>query len=160
MRITLVYATYSNSTFMACEHAAAELNKRGYTAHLSLARETVAATLSNVEAVIFASPSWDREAEQGMPHEDFDILADHLKETTFPTLPYALMGLGDSSYTFFCGAVNHLQKMATQLQMKQMVEPLKIDNYYLNEAIAQEEISKWIADIDSYLQLQGKKDAK
>lgn len=158
MQIAVVYATYSNSTFMACEYAVAEFAKRGHAAQMVLARETTIANFQGVHAVIFASPSWDRDAAQGMPHEDFDLLAQQLKGASLPTILYAIMGLGDSSYTYFCGAVDHIQKMALELQMKEMTGPLKIDNYYMNEQAAQAQITAWVEQIDRYLQSQGKKD--
>lgn len=136
---------------MAAEYLSQQLTQLGHQVTLSQAREATYEGLEKADAVLLASPSWDRDAQQGMPHEDFDFLAAQLKDKKLPQKHMAIMGLGDSSYTFFCGAVTHLEKLVAQLQGTLCVPSLKIDSYYLQEQSAQDQIREWAASIHQTL---------
>lgn len=151
MQISIIYATYSNSTYMAAEYLAQQLSSLGHTPSIIQAREATVDALQQAQVIILASPSWDRDAEQGMPHEDFDVFAQKLKDTKLPNKPMAILGLGDSSYTFFCGAVTHLQKLITALTAEECVPALKIDGYYMNEQAAQSQIQAWATQLHTKL---------
>ncbi len=151
MQISIVYANYSNSTYMATEYLALQLSALGHTPSIIQAREATSDALQQAEAIILASPSWDRDAEQGMPHEDFDAFAEKFKDTKLPNKPMAILGLGDSSYTYFCGAVTHLQKLIAALTAQECIPALKIDGYYLNEQTAQSQIQAWATQLHTKL---------
>ncbi len=137
MKITLVYATYSNSTALAGEHLASLLKTAGHTVELLTANEATAEALQQPDLLILASPSWDYSGEQGMPHEDFTDLQLRLGNTfTLSGKPTAIMALGDSSFTYFCGAATHLTQWLTEKGGKEVLPPLKIDQYYANEQAA------------------------
>ena len=151
MNIVLVYATYSNSTFMASEVLAEQLRAVGHTVTVELARTAQAGALLLADAVILASPSWDYNGQQGMPHEDFEQFATHLSGSDLTQKPVAIMGLGDSSYQYFCGAVGHLEKLVTNLNGKLIVPSLKIDQYYMNEPAATQQITAWAGSVNQVL---------
>lgn len=145
MNILLVYATYSNSTFSACQVLSEELTTKGHTVSMVLAREVTTAQIEAANLVILASPSWDHSGEQGMPHEDYERFKDIIGSTTFPDKQFAIVGLGDSTYTYFCGAVDHLEKMVAALQGKLITESLKIDQFYMAEAENTQKVKQWAA---------------
>lgn len=151
MNITIVYATYSNSTFMAAEHLAEQLKQAGHVPQIVQAKEVSADAISAADAVILASPSWDYHGQQGMPHEDFQDFAQTVSGLDLGEKPMAIMGLGDSTYQFFCGAVAHLEKQVTELNGKLVVTSLKIDQYYMQEAAATQAITDWAAQLASTL---------
>jgi flavodoxin I len=152
MNVLLVYATYSNSTYSAAEIASTELKDAGHTVEIVLARETKPEQLQAADLVILASPSWDYFGDQGQPHEDYLVFNKTMADTTFPDKKFAILGLGDSTYTYFCGAVEHLQATVEKLQGKLIVESLKIDQYYINEVTATQQIKEWARNVSSTLQ--------
>lgn len=151
MRIFVVYATYSNSTFLATKILETELVKAGHQVTLSLVAETAVDQLGNFDLVIFTSPSWDNNGVQGLPHQDYDGFREKLAETTFPGHKFAIMGLGDSTYTYFCGAVTHLEKMVEKMQGTLVLPSLKLDQFYIYEQERTQEIKDWATALSAKL---------
>ncbi|NCN82367.1 MAG: hypothetical protein GW947_00205 [Candidatus Pacebacteria bacterium] len=144
MKITILYATYSNSTYTAAEVLSEELQQIGHEVAVSQVSTATAQTLTDSELTIFASPSWDYEGKEGQPHEDFFHFFNKLADTT-PPIPFifAILALGDSNYTYFCGAAEEIATMATAAAGKQLGEALKLDQYYLNETACVASIKSW-----------------
>ncbi len=152
MNILIVYATYSNSTFTAVHLAAEELQAAGHTVELVLARDAHVTHLQNAAVVILASPSWDYHGEQGQPHEDYLLFNSVTADSSFPGKKFAVLGLGDSSYTYFCGAVAHLEKIVERFQGHLFIESLKIDQFYMFEDEASKKVREWARAVAAKLQ--------
>lgn len=151
MQITIIYATYSNSTAIACEDLKAELEKLDHLVTLAQISDIDANELTKLDFFILASPSWDYNGAQGMPHEDFYKFHQTNPQLKLSNSRFAVMGLGDASFTFFCGATEHLSQWFTEYGAKPIIDPLKIDNYYLNEQQAKVQIADWAKNLDSKL---------
>lgn len=151
MRILVVYATYSNSTFLAASILETELMNAGHQVSLNLVSEVDIEQFKNVDLIIFTSPSWDNNGEQGLPHQDYEGFKERLGNITFPNHKFAIMGLGDSTYTYFCGAVSHLEKMVEKMQGTLVLPSLKLDQFYIYEQECTQEIKKWAAAVNSKL---------
>lgn len=151
MHILLAYATYSNSTFTAVHTLAEELTQRGHTCEIILARDVQTPQIEQTDVVLLASPSWDYSGQQGMPHEDYEVFRKNVGSTTFPGKKFAIMGLGDTNYTYFCGAVGHIEEMVTELQGQLVIESLKLDQFYIYEQENTVKIKQWAAQLASKL---------
>lgn len=147
MNILLLYATYSGSTMAAAQFLQQVLQEKQHQVTLKTVLETQAADLQTPDLIILASPSWDHNGEQGMPHEDYDNLRQMTQGMTIPQKPFAIMGLGDTNYTYFCGAVTHLEKWVQELQGVLKVPSLKLDQYYFNEDACKAQITTWAAQL-------------
>jgi flavodoxin I len=143
MRIYIVYATYSNSTQFACEVLTTALQEAGHQVRMELANLAQATDIAQAELVILASPSWDYDSKEGQPHEDFLQFFSAIDSTVLAQKPYAVLGTGDSNYTYFCGAVDILTQQLNSADAVQYAQPLKLDQYYLNEAACHEQIKTW-----------------
>ncbi|MBP7768348.1 flavodoxin domain-containing protein [Candidatus Woesebacteria bacterium] len=143
MHIVLVYGTYSNSTYSASMTVQDTLEKKGHSVTVVEALAVTLELLEQAEALIFASPSWDHSGHQGMPHEDYVPLMQLVGDTTFPGKQCAVMGLGDNSYTYFCGAVAHLEAFIQKFQGQLVIDSLKIDQYYMDEPANTIKIQAW-----------------
>lgn len=143
MNTIIVYATYSNSTYEASEQLKSVLEANGHSVTLQLANETTVSQFSDFNLVVFASPSWDYQGLEGQPHEDFNSLLESLASASLPDLKYAILGTGDTNYTHFCGAVDVIAKAVSATKAKQLIEPLKIDQYYMDESGNKERIVAW-----------------
>ncbi len=114
---------------------------------MHLATEATLDTLQQPDVLIFASPSWDYNGEQGMPHEDLTALQQRLGTTQLNSKPTAVMALGDSSFTYFCGAAEHLTTWLREKGGVELLPALKIDSYYANEDLALQQITAWSKDL-------------
>lgn len=155
MHILLLYATYSGSTMTASQVLSDALTELGHTVDMQLVSEFDKSLISSAQALILASPSWDYNGKQGMPHEDFESCVSQCSEQVkLDGKPFAVMGLGDSNYTHFCGAVTHLKKFAEDMGGKMIVDPLKIDQFYIDEETHTQSIKDWASNIAAALDKQ------
>ena len=143
MNVLIIYATYSGSTFSAAQHLEQVLQQKQYQVVMKNALEAHPDELHSPDLVVLTSPSWDVNGEEGMPHEDFQTFQAAVGETTYPQKPFAIMGLGDSNYKHFCGAVSHLEKWVQDKQGVLKQPSLKLDQYYFDEEARKQEIDAW-----------------
>lgn len=132
MKILLTYATNSGSTQTASQLVVDELTRANHTVTMKHAAETVAEDMTSHDAVILASPTWDYGDKEGQPHEDMIGLLQKLTGNSYEGKPFAVLGLGDSSYTVFCGAVEHMEEFVKNTKGKLIIPSLRIDGFYYN----------------------------
>lgn len=158
MNILLVYATNSGGTLMASQTVTDILTQKGHTVILKEAAETTPDDVINAAFVLLASPSWDYENAEGMPHEHFVALMKGLEGLpagkagkTLENKPFAIVGLGDKSYTVFCGAVDHFETLVKNLKAKLVVPSLRIDGYFYDQTGNTQKITDWTNQLASSL---------
>lgn len=132
MSVLLVYATNSGSTQAACDMVKQNIEKAGHSVQMKYPTQTSFDEISKTDLVILASPSWDYEGVEGQPLEDFNALLKEFEGKTLEGKPFAILGLGDSSYTHFCGAVDIFEDAMKKLSAKLIVPSLRIDRFYQN----------------------------
>lgn len=143
MNVLLIYATNSGTTMTAAQTISDELTKGGHTVTMKEVRDTKPEDLTAPEAILLGSPSWDFEGHEGMPHEDYLPLMEQLKTKTFENKPFAVFGMGDSSYKHFCGAVDHLEELVKTMKGKLATPSLRIDKFYSDQTANMEKITAW-----------------
>jgi flavodoxin I len=151
MNILLVYATNSGTTMMAAQTVNDTLIKKGHQVTMKEARMTTVEDFTASHAVIFGSPSWEFEGRDGMPHEDIMALIEKLKTTTLEGKPFAVFGLGDSTFPHFCGAVTHLEEFVMSVKGKLVVPSLKIDKFFNDQTGNMDKITKWAESVATTL---------
>ena len=143
MKILIVFATNSGGTQLAADLLKETLVKNSHEVTVKEVRETNIDEFAGVDLVILASPSWDYEGLEGQPHPDYREFIDKAKDKKFVGKKFAVVGLGDSSYTYFCGAVDHIEKFVKDLNGTLTAESLKIDGFYLDQAGNSQKLSDW-----------------
>lgn len=143
MNILLVYATNSGTTMSTAQTVNDKLVAKGHAVTMKEVRDVTEADFSAPEAILLGSPSWDFEGHEGMPHEDWLPLMEKLKTMTFENKPFAIFGLGDSSYKHFCGAVDHMEALVTTMKGKLVVPSLRIDKFYSDQTGNMDKINAW-----------------
>jgi len=151
MNILLIFATNSGGTQIASQVVQSELTNKKHIVTLKPAAETTPQDLGQYDLVILGSPSWDYEGQEGFPHADFMDLIGKSQGTTVTGKKFAIFGLGDSSYSHFCGAVDHLEEFVTDLKGKLVIESLKIDGFYFNQETNTELLKAWAEGISKTL---------
>jgi flavodoxin len=133
MKITIIYATNSGGTLYASQIVEEVLKNKGNEVIL---KEVQTATLADIEQsdlVILASCSWDHSDLEGQLPEQYSSFCTLIEGKTFPQKKFAVFALGDSSYTYFAAAADHLEKLVKDMQGIQLGESLKIDGFYFNQ---------------------------
>ncbi len=103
---------------------------------------TVAELGNNFDVTLLGSSTWgDDEIEF---QEDFEPFFDQLDDAQLSGKKVALFGCGDSSYEYFCGAVDKLEEKMEKLGAKVVVESLRIDG---DPDDVSGEIEDWAADV-------------
>lgn len=94
------------------------------------------------DAVLFGCSTWgDEEIEM---QDDFIPLFDSLESSGVKGKKTAVFGCGDSSYTYFCGAVDEIEKKLEELGAELVTDGLKIDG---DPHTAKEDIESWGKDV-------------
>ena len=143
MNVLIVYATNSGTTMTAAQTINDKLVAKGHAVTLKEVRDTVPEDFNAPQAILLGSPSWDFEGKEGMPHEDWLPLMEKLKTTTQENKPFAVFGLGDSSYKHFCGAVDHMEELVTAMKGKLVIPSLRIDKFYSDQTGNMDKINAW-----------------
>ena len=136
MNIFLVYGTNSGGTSLVAETVASQLRAKGHQVSLKHAKDVQPTELSDdFDAVILGSCTWERYTSSG------ERLEGQLQQHMFELLEhsnvpsqrrFALFALGDSSYTDFCAAADHLEAAVRKWSGTLIVPSLRLDSYYFN----------------------------
>lgn len=128
---------------MTAQAISDKLTQSGHQVTMKTALDIKPEDATSAQLLLLGSPSWDYEGQEGMPHEDYVQLMEKLKSLGLENKPFAIFGLGDSSYRHFCGAVDHLEEFVNSLKGKLVVPSLRIDNFFADQLKHMESINTW-----------------
>jgi len=134
----------------ASELAASTLRTSGHEVEVVSVESASPDALSAYDALIIASPSWEDQGKDGQPLPEIRmflerVTAEHLKDKKV-----ALMGLGDTSYPHYCGAIDVMEDMLKKLSIAPIVPSLRIDKYYsLREN--EDNVKNWASELGKAL---------
>ncbi|MFC1626586.1 flavodoxin domain-containing protein [Patescibacteria group bacterium] len=151
MNILVIYATNSGATEIVSQLVQDTLTKKGHTVTRKEVSTVDTTELTSYDSIILGSPSWDFDGNEGWPHQNYLPFIEQVKSLTLEGKKFAVFGLGDSSYTHFCGAVNHLEDLIKTVKGNLIVESLKIDGFYFKQAEHTETTTKWAEDLSTTL---------
>ncbi|WP_027178847.1 flavodoxin [Maridesulfovibrio bastinii] len=122
----IVFGSTTGNTESVADILSEVLEKKGIDTELKNAADVSAASLSDgKDIILFGCSTWgDDEIEL---QDDFIPLYDDLEQAGLKEKKVAVFGCGDSSYTYFCGAVDAIEEKAGKLGADIVVDSLKID---------------------------------
>jgi flavodoxin I len=147
MKILILYATYSGGTQTASQIVIDTLKIKNHELTSKVPSEINSNEFNNYDLVVMCTPTWDFNGKEGQPHEDFMSFMEKCKGKTWENTSFAIMGLGDSSYTHFCGSVDVLESFVTQIKGKLLIPSLRIDGFFYDQQKNSELIKKWTESI-------------
>ncbi|MBI4066413.1 flavodoxin domain-containing protein [Candidatus Gottesmanbacteria bacterium] len=153
MNVLLVYATNSGGTAQAAKTIADVLTSKGHTVTVKDAKDAGLNDLAAASLVILGSPSWDYNGMEGQPLPEMVELIARCKDAHLEGKPCAVFGLGDSSYTYYCGAVTYLETYVKRNKGMLIVPSLKVDGYYMHPDASQQ-VTAWTNGVDEKLSLR------
>lgn len=142
MDILIVYASNSGSTFLTAEALAGILSKK-HRVIMRSAETIVPNDFLSYDGVILGSPSWAEEGNEGYPLPAMMKLLRAAESADFSQQWFALFGCGDTSYTYFCGAVNVMEEFLPKFKGKKIVQSLKLDSYYYDLKNSTVKVGEW-----------------
>ncbi len=150
MKISIIYASNSGSTYLTAQIIQEGLIKQGHTATLTKAKDASELNITGYNAILLGSPSWLVDSKEGQPHETMlEFLGNHASK--LKNMNLAIFGCGDSAYVSFCHAVDYMEK-AVRLQNAHVFMPsLKIDSFYFNLDENIHMVSAWAEVLDEEL---------
>ena len=143
MKTLLIYATNTGSTLEVANYIAQEFSEKNQEITVKDVRNLTPETLSDYDLIIFGAPTWG----EGELLESFARVLEKFTDEKFPDKKFAVFGLGDSTYTHFCSAADHLENFVKKIEGTLIVPTLKIDNFYFNQQQEIPKISEWAKEI-------------
>lgn len=148
MNALIVYATYSGGTEQGAQIIADVLKEKKYSVDVKRADAASADEFKDYDLVVLGSPSWlDLDYKNGRPHQYIIELMEKANDIKTLGTKYAIFGMGDTNYAWFCGAVDYLQDFVKQLGGQLACESLRIDGFYFDEEKNREKLKKWAANL-------------
>lgn len=150
MKVLLLYATNSGSTYLAGRMISAALQAH-YTVVFKRAAEVKPKELRRFDLIVIGSPSWRVDGSEGQPHETIQELLSQVKAKKLAKKLFALYGCGDSSYADFCGAVTYLEQFVARTGGKLVLPPLRLDKYFFQLEKSEALTKKWAKELADVL---------
>lgn len=147
MNVLIAYATNAGGTYFASLAVQKLLKFKRHSVVCKEVEDMEYSELKKYDLLIFASPSWNYEGAEGELQTSFKKFVREYAGDFIKNKPCAVFGLGDSSYLYFCGAVDRLEKFVKENGGKLLSSSLRIDGYYKNESAHNEMLQGWIEKI-------------
>jgi len=148
MKIRIIYGSNSGSTRAASELMQQFFVKSGHIVVIQGALETVLEDLTGSDLTIIGSCSWDRfegkERFHGQLQQHWFELQNRIGTKKFLGQKFAIFGVGDSTYTHFCGAADELESLLQNWQGTQVGQTLRLDSYFFEPERCEREIQAWV----------------
>ena len=142
-KVLIVYGSTTGNTEIVAEQVTNILKDKGNEVTMKNVVDATVAELGNeYDLTVLGASTWgDDEIEF---QEDFALFYEDLDKAELKDKKVALFGCGDSSYEYFCGAVDLLEEKMDALGGKIVGVPLRIDG---DPGDSSSDIDDWAAEI-------------
>ncbi len=125
-KVLIVFGSTTGNTESVSDDIAKVLEKNGHNVEIQNAADvSVDGMAESFDAIFLGSSTWgDDEIEL---QDDFIPIFEDLDKAGLKGKKVAVFGCGDSSYEFFCGAVDVIEEKSEQLGAVMLGDTLKID---------------------------------
>ena len=122
----IVFGSTTGNTETTARYIADTASRKGFEVEMKNAADVPAVALGgDYDLVLLGCSTWgDEEIEL---QDDFIPLYDELENSGLGGKKVAVFGCGDSSYTYFCGAVDAIEEKLEALGADIITDGLKID---------------------------------
>lgn len=151
MNIAIIYATNSGGTQQAAKQIADQLQASKHRVTIKRANEAEPGDLRDKDLVILGSCTWlgsvGEKVEQGQLQEHMKAFLDQAAKHRYPGQRFAVFGLGDSSYTHFCAAADHLEQFVQRVGGRQVGPTLRFDGFFFDLPANRERLHDWTTEL-------------
>lgn len=155
MKILIVYGTNSGGTQVASELIRDTLTPLGHVVTLVRGDMAHPETFTEFDMIILGSCTWELITKErrfeGNLQQHMIQLRTRLKGWDSQGKPFAVFGLGDSSYTNFCIAASHLEALVAQIKGRKVGDTLRVDKFFffLDENVTK--VREWARQLHASL---------
>lgn len=147
MKVLIAYATNSGGTFFATQIVEQVIKSNKHSVTRKEIEELSATNFKEYDLIIFASPSWNYKGAEGELQTSFKEFVQDFSGKSLASKKCAVFGLGDSTYLYFCGAVDRLERFVKDTGGILLSPSLRIDGYYRNEQLHNKILEDWTEKI-------------
>lgn len=130
-RHLLLYGSNSGNTAFAAQVIAEQLERDGLTVNCQNVAYARPEDVLGNQLLILGASTWNAEiggrVKEGQLQDQMADFLEAIKNLKLSQTKIAVFGLGDSNYTYFCGAAVLLYKFAQQVGAPIINEPLYLD---------------------------------
>lgn len=139
----IVYGTTTGNTELVAEQVSGILEEKGVNVTMKNVTETTIGELGNgFDVTLLGCSTWGEDTIEFQ--EDFEPFYENLDSAELKEKKVALFGCGDSSYEYYCGAVDLLEDKMDAVGGKRVNESLRIDG---DPSESSGEIDEWAAEV-------------
>lgn len=156
MRALLTYATNSSGTQQVAEIIGQVLRAAGHDLTIHRADEPGADDFGAYDFVILGSCTWERfegkKRLDGQLQQHMYNLVQTMNGQKFPKKKFAVYGLGDTGYTHFCAAADHLEKFVQDLGGELVVPTMRIEGFFFELDKNRQAAENWAKKVAAAIQ--------
>ncbi len=142
MKVLIVYGSTTGNTEFVASHIEKKLTAEGFSVKNESAENVSASGLcDDYELILFGCSTWGEDEIE--LQDDFIPLFDDFDNINASGKKTAVFGCGDSSYTYFCGAVDAIEQKLSGMGAD-VIDTLKIDGEPQSEKDAIDEFVKTV----------------
>lgn len=139
----IVYGSTTGNTEMVANRIGEVLSDKGVTVTVKNVTDTNVSDLGNgFELTLLGASTWGEDEIEFQ--EDFEPFFAEMDSAELEGKKVALFGCGDSSYDYFCGAVDELESMMDNLGARLVNVSLRIDG---DPDDVESEITEWAGEV-------------
>jgi flavodoxin short chain len=124
-KILTIYGSTTGNTETTAEIIEQTLSAKGFDVTTKDVSSISPEETSGYDILLLGCSTWGEDELE--LQDDFLCFYDNMDKAAFSEKKTAVFGCGDSSYTYFCGAVDAIEDKVKQLGGKLIAEGLKID---------------------------------
>ncbi len=142
-RVLIIYGSTTGNTEYVANHIRDYLVGKGVDVEKrDVAQTTISDLFSTDNPIMLGCSTWG-EDEIGL-QEDFDLFHSQLANADLSGKMFVLFGCGDSSYKYFCGAVDKIGQTIKKRGAQLVGSPLKIDG---EPEASVDQITGWLDEL-------------
>ncbi len=139
----IVYGSTTGNTEAVAQQISGVLEDKGLEVTLKNVTDASVEELGgDYDVTVLGSSTWGEDEIEFQ--EDFDPFYQDMGKANLKGKKVAVFGCGDSSYEYFCGAVDQLEEKMKELEADLVNEPLRIDG---DPDDASGDIDSWAAEV-------------
>lgn len=145
-KVLIIYGSTTGNTETAAEIIEKNLASKGFQVNRENVIDAKVSDLNTADLVLFGCSTWGEDSIE--LQDDFIPFYESLDKASVENKKVGVFGCGDSSYTYFCGAVDAIEEKVSALSGKLVAEGLKIDGDPMD---SRDDILRWADEVASFI---------
>lgn len=144
-KVVIIYGSTTGNTETVAEFIEKNLASKGFQVTRKNVTDAKLSDLGGADLALLGCSTWGEDSIE--LQDDFIPFYESLDSASIKDKKIGVFGCGDSSYTYFCGAVDAIEEKVSELLGKLVVEGLKIDGDPMD---ARDDILRWSDEVASF----------